>query len=77
MKDRASENLVLKVVDELARIRKEQAISHETLSQMTGLSRPAISFIESHKSDPKLVNCAKIARALGVRLADVIDKFEK
>ena len=77
MRDKTAETLIAKVVDELSRIRKEQGMSHDKLALKTGLSRSAISFIESHKRSPTLVNCAKISKALGARLADILDKFEK
>lgn len=77
MRDKVSEILIEKVVDEFTRLRKEQGWSHQTLADKVGVSRPAISYIESHKRTPTILTCAKIARALGVRLADIIDKFEK
>lgn len=77
MRDKASEQLIEKVVDEFARLRKEQELSHETLAKKVGVSRPAISFIESGKRVPTILTCAKIAKALGVRLSDILNKFEK
>jgi transcriptional regulator with XRE-family HTH domain len=77
MKDKSSELLVERVVNELTQLRKAQGLSHEKLAEKTGLSRPAISFIESHKRVPTILTCAKIAKALGARLADIIDKFER
>ena len=77
MRDKSSESLIEKVVNEFARIRKEQGLSHETLAEKVGVSRPAISFIESHKRIPTILTCAKIAKALGVKLGDVLNKFEK
>ena len=76
MRDEVSEQLVLKIVDELARVRKSLGLSHEALAEKTGLTRPAISFIESHKRTPTIATCLKMAKALDVRLADIIDKFE-
>ena len=77
MRDKPSELLIEKVVNEFARLRKEQGLSHDALAEKVGVSRPAISFIEGHKRIPTILTCAKIARALGVRLSDVLDKFEK
>ena len=77
MRDKASELLIEKVVNEFTRLRKEQGLSHDALAEKVGVTRPAISLIESHQRQPRLLTCAKIAAALGVRLADVIDKFEK
>lgn len=76
MRDISSETLVKEIVDELARERKALGLSHEALAEKTGLTRPAISFIENHKRTPTILTCIKIAKALDVRLADIIDKFE-
>lgn len=77
MRDKATELLVEKIAAELARIRKAKGISHQTLADKTGVSRSGISFIENHKRDPKLSTCIKMAKALGVRLADILDRIEK
>ncbi len=77
MRDKASELLIEKVVNEFTRLRKEQGLSHEALAKKVGVSRPAISFIESHDRIPTILTCAKIAKALGVRLGDLLNKFEK
>lgn len=77
MRDKAVEQLTSKIVDELATARKAQGISHETLAEMTGMSRAGISFVESHKNTPTLTTCLKIAKALKVRLGDILNKFEK
>ena len=77
MKDAASDQLIEKVVNEFTRLRKEQGLSHAALAEKVGITRPAISYIESHKKIPSILNCAKIAKALGVRLSDILAKFEK
>lgn len=77
MTDEASDLLVEKIVDELTRLRKEKGLSHEKMAEKTGLSRPAISFIESHKHIPTLLNCARMAKALDVSLGELIVKLEQ
>ena len=77
MRDKYSESLVEKIIDGLTKARKEQGISHEKLAKKTGLSRSAISFIESHKRMPTILTCIRIAKALGIRLGDVLNRFEK
>ncbi len=77
MRDKSSESLVEKVIDELARQRKAKGLSHEKMAEKTGVSRPAISFIESHKRVPTLLTAIRMAKALGIRLSDVIARFEK
>ncbi len=77
MADKHAEQLLKKVVDELMKARKEQGISHEKLAAKAGLSRPAISFIEAHKYSPTMLSCLKIAKALGLRLGDILNRLEK
>jgi DNA-binding XRE family transcriptional regulator len=77
MRDKSSENVLEKVIDELTKARKSQGISHETLAKKTGISRSGISFIERHMRVPTLLTCLRISKALNVRLADIIGRFEK
>ncbi len=77
MRDKYSETLAGKLIDELTKIRKEQGLSHEKLAEKTTMSRAAISFIESHKRIPTILSCIRIAKALEVRLGDLINKFDK
>jgi transcriptional regulator with XRE-family HTH domain len=77
MRDKSSETLTAKLVAELAKLRKEHGISHEKLAEKTGLSRATISYTESGKSMPTILTCVRIAKALGVRLSDVLSKFDK
>ena len=68
---------VFNYIDALTKARKQQGISHEKLAKKTGLSRSAISFIERHRRMPTILSCARIAKALGVRLGDLFNSFEK
>ena len=77
MRDKSSETVLEKVVDELTKARKSQGISHETLSKKTGISRSGISFVERHMRVPTILTCLRIAKALNVRLADILGRFEK
>lgn len=77
MRDKQAELQVEKVIDELTKARKQQGLSHEKLAAKTGLSRSAISFIESHKRMPTILSCVKIARALGLNFGDLLNSFEK
>lgn len=72
MRDRVSEEIVERLLDKFVELRKAQGLSHERLSALSGVSRPMISFMESHQRVPSILVCLKIARALGVNLADVI-----
>lgn len=77
MRNKYSELLVEKVIDELRKARKEQGISHDKLAEKTGLSRAAISYMEAHKRMPTILTCVKIAKALNIKLGDILNHFEK
>jgi len=77
MKSSLPEKTVAFVVDALTKARKDQGMSHDKLANATGLSRPAISLIESGKRQPTLLTCIKIATALGLSLGELLIKAEK
>ena len=52
------------VLEALKAKRLEMGISHDKLAQLTGLSRAAISMIESGQRHPTLLTCFRIAVAL-------------
>jgi len=60
------------IVEMFKRIRIERKLSHDLLAKRAGISRAAISHIESGKRSPTLLVCLKIAHALGVELSDII-----
>lgn len=77
MRNDYADTVLNKVVKTLAEARKAQGISHETLAQKAGITRPAISHIEAGKRKPSLLICLKIAKALDLKLWEVIKKAEK
>ena len=77
MRDKLSEQAVKKLAEELLKLRKARGYSHQTLAELAGVTRPAISYIETHKRVPSLLTCLKLAKALDVRLTDLLDKIEK
>ena len=72
-----AEKTISKLIDELAKIRKEKALSHEKLAAMTGLSRRAIGMIENKERNPSMLTCQKIADALEISLGDLLKKVSK
>ncbi len=52
------------LIEQLKAKRLELGISHEKLAQMTGLSRAAISMVESGDRHPTLLTCLRMALAL-------------
>lgn len=62
------------LIDKFIALRKEHGLSHDQLAEKTGLSRAAISFIESKKRTPSILTCLKIANALGSKLSDLLEE---
>jgi len=52
-------------------LRQQQALSLSDLSKMTGLSRITINRIENGKQKPMPRTVRKLAKALGVQVADL------
>ena len=60
----------------LQRHRKALGISQEKLARLAGLSRSALTMIESGKRNPTLFVCHALAGALGVPLSEVLREAE-
>lgn len=76
MRDNA-ENTLNSIVKTLAEARKAKGLSHEALAQKSGVTRPAISHIEGGKRKPSLLVCLRMAKALDLKLWEVIKKAER
>jgi transcriptional regulator with XRE-family HTH domain len=57
----------------LAELRKAAGISQEELAFRAGIHRTQVSFIESGKRTPRLDTLVKLAGALDVPIADLVD----
>lgn len=68
------ENITSELIDKFIELRKEQELSHDQLADATGLSRAAISFIESKKRTPSILTCLKISQALGCTLSEILNE---
>ena len=55
--------------------RKEAGFSQEKLAEKADLSTVFISRVERGKESPSVDNLVRIARALGVRVRDLIEGF--
>ena len=64
------------VVNALKRVRQKKGVSQEWLAKTCGLSRSAVSMIESGDRNPTLFVCHALAAGLGVRLSKVIRDAE-
>jgi transcriptional regulator with XRE-family HTH domain len=55
--------------------RKEAGFSQETLAEKADLSTVFISRVERGKESPSVDNLVKIAKALGVRVRELVQEF--
>ncbi len=57
--------------------RKKHAISHEKLAAKAGISRTAISHLESGQRQPTLYISIKLAHALDMSFSELVKQAEK
>ena len=72
-----SEEMVAQVVEALKRARLEQGISQRELARKTGLSNGGIHHMENGQVTPTLFFLSTVARALGIRVGELIMEAEK
>jgi DNA-binding XRE family transcriptional regulator len=74
--DRA-ESIVHAIAEQIAVSRKKTGLSHNVLANKAGVTRAAISYIESGKRKPSLLLTLKLAHGLGIELSDLLKEAEK
>lgn len=57
-------------------LRNERGVSQERLAELAGLHRTYVGDVERGERNVSLVNIQRLARALGVRMADLLDRAE-
>ncbi|PYN78398.1 MAG: hypothetical protein DMD96_21215 [Candidatus Rokuibacteriota bacterium] len=57
----------------LRRIRERQGLTQEALAQKSGVSRAYLSRLEMGRHDPPLSRLRKIAKALRVKVSELVD----
>lgn len=65
-----------KVIDVLIKERQKLGISRYKISQLSGISEAALSYIENHERHPTLSTLKQIASALNINLYEIIKKVE-
>jgi transcriptional regulator with XRE-family HTH domain len=70
MKDR----ILRQFGDNVKRLRKKKGWSQEELAKRAGLHRTYIGSIERSERNVSLINIERIAKALSLRIRDLIDK---
>jgi transcriptional regulator with XRE-family HTH domain len=58
----------------LRHLREERALSQEELARLAGLSRATIVSLETGKAGAQYATIRKLAKALGVELAELMDE---
>ena len=73
MRNSKAEKILAGVVRELHEERERQKLSIKRLAARAGLSRTGLGHVEKGQRSPSLLNCLRIADALGLRLGDVLN----
>jgi transcriptional regulator with XRE-family HTH domain len=60
-------------MNELANIRKKKGFSQRSLAKLSGVGHITIARIETGIFDPRLSTLDKLAKALKVKIADLVD----
>lgn len=55
-------------------IRKSKGLTQEELSKKSGVKREYISQIENNRNSPNLRTLQKLAKALGVKVSDLLEE---
>ena len=67
------ESILERFGQNVQRIRKERNISQEKLAELAGLHRTYIGMIERAEKNITLCNIEKIAKALNVKISELVD----
>lgn len=61
--------------DRIRELRQQRGLSQEDLAERSGLHRTQIGFVERAERSPRLDTIEKLARGLGVSLAELFAPF--
>ena len=64
----------METISKLAQVRKAKGLSQDRLAELSGVSRITISRIESGNESPRVQTLQTLARALKVKLTDILEK---
>ncbi|MEJ0010881.1 MAG: helix-turn-helix transcriptional regulator [Alphaproteobacteria bacterium] len=74
MRDKDAEKIAATLARLLREKRLEEGLSHQTLADLSGVSRSMISRMESGERSPTVIFCLKLAKALRIPLSDMLRK---
>ena len=64
---------IRRVAMRLKRLRDEQGLSQRALAEKAGISREYLARLETARQDPTLSTLEKLAKALGVKVAALLE----
>ena len=72
-----SQQLLRKLGENVKRLRLAKGLSQERLAEITGLHRTYVGGVERGERNISLLNLARLAKALGSSLSDLMDGIDK
>jgi DNA-binding XRE family transcriptional regulator len=72
-----AESLSRCVVRGLRKHRLRVGLSQMALATKAGVSRTAITMMENEQRNPTVIFCQALAKAMGIKLSDVVRRAEK
>lgn len=72
-----TQRLLKKLGERVKRFRLAKALSQERLAELTGLHRTYVGGVERGERNISLLNLARLAKALGISLSELMDGIDK
>lgn len=70
------DDLSTRLAQNLKALRESRDLSQKALAEQSGVPRPTIAHLESGQANPTLHVALRVARALGIRLDDLVEEGE-
>jgi len=70
------DDLSTRLAQNLKQLRESRDLSQKALAEQSGVPRPTIAHLESGQANPTLSVALRVARALGIRLDELVEEGE-